>query len=147
GRKRGGDAGAGRHQPPGTARPLPGPPSPADDRARPGGRGRGPGGNSQRSGARGAAPRSAGDLNPMLTLDGCRARQERFLKRLEAAGIPAALISDPRDIYYLTGLLPENKVYAYPNLLFLGPGLRSWLATGLAEGEAAVDEKLPYEIN
>jgi Xaa-Pro dipeptidase len=83
----------------------------------------------------------------MLTLDGCRARQERFLSRLEEAGIPAALISEPRDIYYFTGLLPENKMFPYPNLLFLGPGLDSWLATGLAQGEAAVGETLRYEIN
>src|SRR5205823_7077417 len=79
---------------------------------------------------------------PMLTLDGCRERQQRFLARLEEAGIPAAVVSDPRDIYYLTGALPESKIYPYPNLLFLGPGLRSWLVTGLAEGEAAVDEKV-----
>jgi Xaa-Pro dipeptidase len=83
----------------------------------------------------------------MLTLDGCRARQQRFLTRLEQAGIPAALISEPRDIYYLTGLLPENKPYPYPSLLFLGPGLPSWLATGLDGGEGAVDERMVYPIN
>jgi Xaa-Pro dipeptidase len=83
----------------------------------------------------------------MLTLEGCRARQERFLSRLEEAGIPAALISEPRDIYYLTGLLPENKVHPYPSLLFLGPGLDSWLVTGLADGEAAVDERIVYPIS
>lgn len=82
----------------------------------------------------------------MLTVEGCRARQERFLARLEEDGIPAALISEPRDIYYLTGILPENRMYPYPNLLFLGPGRRSWLATGLASGEPLVDERLVYEI-
>src|SRR4051794_14596791 len=82
----------------------------------------------------------------MLTPEGCRQRQQRFLTRLEEAGIPAAVVSDPRDIYYLTGVLPESKIYPYPNLLFLGPGLGSWLATGLAEGEPAVDEKLVYPI-
>ncbi|HTE20479.1 MAG TPA: Xaa-Pro peptidase family protein, partial [Armatimonadota bacterium] len=83
----------------------------------------------------------------MLTIEGCRGRQERFLARLEEAGVPAALISHPRDIYYFTGVLPEGVVYAYPSLLFLGPGLKSWLVTGLADGEAAVDEKLVYPIN
>src|SRR3954467_8472176 len=82
----------------------------------------------------------------MLDLQACRRRQDRFLTRLEEAGIPAALVSDPRDIYYLTGVLPESKIYPYPNLLFLGPGRGSWLATGLAAGEAAVDEKLSYPI-
>lgn len=80
----------------------------------------------------------------MLTLEGCRARQDRFVERLDAAGIPAAVISEPRDIYYLTGLLPESKMYPYPSLLFLGPGLKSWLATGLATGDGVVDEKLVY---
>jgi Xaa-Pro aminopeptidase len=83
----------------------------------------------------------------MLTLEGCRARQQRFNQRLEAAGISAAVISEPRDVYYLTGLLPELKTYPYPNLLFLGPGQKSWLVTGAPTGEALVDERLPYPIN
>lgn len=83
----------------------------------------------------------------MLTPEGCRARQQRFIERLDQAGIPAAVISDPRDIYYLTGLLPENKGYPYPSLLFLGPNRPSWLATGLAEGEGVVDEKRVYPTN
>src|SRR4051812_24294564 len=82
----------------------------------------------------------------MLTLDGCRQRQQRLLARLEEAGIPAALVSDPRDIYYLTGVLAESKIRAFPSLLFLGPALPSWLATGLAGAEAAVDETLTYPI-
>jgi Xaa-Pro aminopeptidase len=86
----------------------------------------------------------------MLTSGSCTVRQQRFLNRLDGAGISAALISEPRDIYYLTGVLPENKMYPYPNLLFLGPGLSSWLATGLGEAAASgavVDEILLYEIN
>jgi Xaa-Pro dipeptidase len=82
----------------------------------------------------------------MLTREGCRTRQARFLAALDAAGIPAAVISDPRDIYYLTGVLPENKMFPYPNLLFIGPGLGSWLATGLADGEAEVDDRHVYPI-
>jgi Xaa-Pro dipeptidase len=38
-------------------------------------------------------------------------------------------------------------MYPYPNLLFLGPGQTSWLATGLADGEAWVHERLVYPIN
>jgi len=81
----------------------------------------------------------------MLTLEGCRLRQERFLARLEEAGIPAAVISAPRDIHYLAGVLPESVIYPLPSLLFLGPGLPSWLAAFTAEGEAAVDDRLVYE--
>src|SRR5688572_6528238 len=82
----------------------------------------------------------------MLTKDGCRKRQERFVSRLEEAGISGALVPEARDIYYLTGVLPESK-FPYPNLLFLGPGVTSWLITGLADGDAVVDEKLHYPIN
>lgn len=81
----------------------------------------------------------------MLTAEGCRARQQRFVSRLEEAAIPAALLSAPRDIYYLTGILPESSIYPYPNLLFLGPGLPSWLVTGMGDGEPLVDEKVTYE--
>jgi Xaa-Pro dipeptidase len=80
-----------------------------------------------------------------LTLDGCRQRQERFCSRLEEAGISAALISSARDIYYFTGLLPESP-FPYPSLLFLGPGLKSWLVTGLAEGEGLLDERIVYPL-
>lgn len=83
----------------------------------------------------------------MLTLEGCRTRQSRFLTRLEEAGFAAAVISDPRDIYYLTGLLPEAAVTRYPSLLYVGPGRASWLVTGAAEGEALVDQRLVYPIS
>jgi Xaa-Pro dipeptidase len=81
-----------------------------------------------------------------LTHEGCRARQERLFSRLDEAGIPAALITAPRDIYYLTGLLPEGLAYPYPSALFLGPGLKSWLVTGKEGGQALVDERLVYPI-
>lgn len=82
----------------------------------------------------------------MLTPEGCRVRQERFLSRLETAGIAGALISEPRDIYYFTGVLPEQKMQPYPSVLFLGPGLPSWLLTGLAGAEPLVDEVVVYPI-
>jgi len=82
----------------------------------------------------------------MLTEEGCRLRQQRLLHALERAEIEAALIAAPRDIYYLTGLLPESK-FPYPNLLYLGPGERSWLITGSTAGEPVVDEVVRYSIN
>src|SRR5438067_2045919 len=82
----------------------------------------------------------------MLTQDGCRMRQQRFRERLEAAGVGGALISAPRDIYYLTGLLAENGIYPFPSLLYVGTEGRSWLATWMGEGEARVDERLAYEF-
>lgn len=79
-----------------------------------------------------------------LTNKGCKERQARFLKRLDEAGIPAAVISAPRDIYYFTGVLPENKSLQYPNVLFFGPGQKSWLVTGLENSEPLVDEVVSY---
>src|SRR5687768_10031481 len=79
-----------------------------------------------------------------LRNEGCKVRQARFLTRLEEAEIPAAVISAPRDIYYFTGVLPENKSFQYPNLLFFGPGHKSWLVTGLENSEPLVDEVVSY---
>jgi Xaa-Pro aminopeptidase len=79
----------------------------------------------------------------MLTLDGCRQRQARFLAGLEESRLDAALISHPRDIYYFTGLLADDRRTGHPSLLFLGPGRPSWLITW-GEGEAAVDDLLQY---
>jgi Xaa-Pro aminopeptidase len=83
----------------------------------------------------------------MLTMEGCRARQQRLRERLDAAGVGGALVSSPRDIYYLTGLLTENVTYPFPSLLYLGTTGASWLATWAAEGEALVDERLTYDFH
>ena len=71
----------------------------------------------------------------MLTQEGCRARQQRLRARLDAAGVGGVLISAPRDIYYLTGLLPENGIYPFPSVLYLGTRGASWLATWMEEGD------------
>lgn len=80
----------------------------------------------------------------MLTRDGCRGRQERVRALLERGGIGAALISDPRDVYYLTGFLAP-AVPAFPVLLYLETGGRAVLAAHTAEEPAAVDERATYE--
>jgi Xaa-Pro aminopeptidase len=66
---------------------------------------------------------------------------------MDAAGIAGALITAPRDIYYLTGLLAENVTYPFPSLLYLGSDGRSWLVTWMQEGEARVDERLAYDYH
>src|SRR5947209_1568662 len=76
----------------------------------------------------------------MLTQDGCRARQQRFRAQLDAAGIEGALISAPRDIYYLTGLLAEDRHAPFPSLLSLATKGGSRLATWLA---ALVEARAP----
>src|SRR5262249_35071649 len=68
--------------------------------------------------------RSYWRLGRVLTQDGCRGRQERLRALLEREGIGAALISDPRDVYYLTGFLAPG-VPPFPVLLYLQTGGRS----------------------
>jgi len=80
----------------------------------------------------------------MLTLDGCRSRQERLLELLAREGLDAALISDSRDVSYLTGFLPSGPP-SFPLLLYLEISGRSVLTAYTAEGDAAVDERVTYE--
>lgn len=58
--------------------------------------------------------------------------------------IDAALVSHPRDIYYLSGIWVEDKVYDSPSLLLLGPGIKSWLGSWDAVSSAVVDERDAY---
>lgn len=80
----------------------------------------------------------------MLSQAACRVRQNRFLESLQEAGLAGALISDPRDIYYFTGLWTEYKVQHLPSLLFLWAGQRSWMGTWKQEGQALVDQRDTY---
>lgn len=77
----------------------------------------------------------------MLTMDGCRVRQERFRRMLEKNDLDAAVISDPREIYYLTGLLLER----FPALLYVETEGSSWLVSHTMDGEALVDHRDSYE--
>jgi Xaa-Pro dipeptidase len=74
-------------------------------------------------------------------MDGCRVRQERFRRMLEREDIDAAVISDPRDIYYLTGLLLDR----FPALLYVETEDLSWLVSHTMEGEALVDHRDSYD--
>jgi Xaa-Pro dipeptidase len=77
----------------------------------------------------------------MLTEDGCRVRQERFRRAMERHDIDAAVISDPREIYYLTGILIER----FPALLYVETEDSCWLVAHTMEGEALVDHRDSYE--
>lgn len=77
----------------------------------------------------------------MLTMDGCRIRQERFIEMLERNDLDAAVISDSRDIYYLTGVLLER----FPALLYVETEGLSWLVAHTSDGEALVDTRETYE--
>lgn len=77
----------------------------------------------------------------MLTKEGCERRQERFRAFLASERLDAAIITDHREIYWLTGLLAP----AFPSLLYIETEGRSWLATYTADGQALVDDRLTYE--
>ena len=78
----------------------------------------------------------------MLTQEGSAIRQRRIRKYLSANHIDAAVISDYRDIHYLTGLLlPKN----FPALMLLETEGGSWLAATTDEGEALVNDRIVYE--
>lgn len=79
----------------------------------------------------------------MLTQAGCSARQQRLRERLAAQSVDAAIVTDPRDVYYLTGVLPSN----FPTFLYLETGGSSWLVSHTDEGEAAVGDRVTYEFH
>jgi Xaa-Pro aminopeptidase len=84
----------------------------------------------------------------MLTKDGSLARQDRFRTKLEGQGIEAAVITDRREIYYLTGfLLCDYPNFPFPAMLYLETSGKSWLAAHTDEGEAVVDERVSYPPN
>ena len=84
----------------------------------------------------------------MLSQESSRERQERFRTLLELQGIDAAVITDRREIYYLTGLLlSDYPNFPFPAVLYLGTAGASWLAAHTDEGECVVDERVTYPPN
>lgn len=81
----------------------------------------------------------------MLTPSGSAARQARLRKALADQKIDAALITDPRDIYYYTG---KNYMgyFGWPACLFVETAGGAWAIGPSAEG-IAVDECLTYEAS
>lgn len=82
----------------------------------------------------------------MLTIEGCKNRQVRFRKRLAEERLDAAVITDHREIYYLTGaMLSAYPAFYFPAFLYVETEGSAWLAAHADAGEAAVDERLVYE--
>jgi Xaa-Pro aminopeptidase len=79
-----------------------------------------------------------------LEKQGCLSRQARFRERLRDQAIDAAVISDPRDIYYFTGMLVPARL---PACFLLETDGRSWLFAPFERGEPAADECFAYAWN
>ena len=77
----------------------------------------------------------------MLTMEGCKARQQRLRERLAADGIDAVVLTDHSDIYYFTGILLSK----FPALLFMDTKGDSWLAAHTDEGQGLVNDRTTYE--
>jgi len=78
----------------------------------------------------------------MLSLDGCTVRLNRFKAVLETEGVDAAVLSNPRTIYYLSGHLREEES---PQFLVVTPDRRTILVTDSAPSMCTADEVLTYE--
>jgi Xaa-Pro dipeptidase len=75
-------------------------------------------------------------------------RQDRFRSQLSKQGIDAAVITDRREIYYLTGiLLCDYPNFPFPAMLYVETDGKSWLAAHTDEGDGAVDERVTYPPN
>ncbi|MGD2156139.1 MAG: Xaa-Pro peptidase family protein [Anaerolineales bacterium] len=84
----------------------------------------------------------------MLTLDGCLGRQHRFRERLNALSIEAAIITDLRDIYYLSGTFlighREMEYALLPALLLIETDGKTHLVAHTEEGVRGVDTCVIY---
>jgi Xaa-Pro dipeptidase len=80
----------------------------------------------------------------MLTPQGCLGRQNRFRQQLAQQKIDAAIVTDPRDIYYLTGRL-IGDIFRPPACLFIDHQSGWLVAPGT--GDAHGVEVVPYEVN
>lgn len=79
----------------------------------------------------------------MLTTSGCSDRLRRFRERMATAQIDAAAVTDPRDIYYLTGSVMPSR-FPVPAFLWVTAD-STWLVAPTREGMRGVDETLVYE--
>ena len=78
-----------------------------------------------------------------LTVEGCRERQQRLAAVLAERGLDGAVISRREHVYYFTGFLHHR--YHAAAALVDRRGRTMLVGCGVAEGEVAADEIIPYE--
>ncbi len=80
----------------------------------------------------------------MLTQSGCSNRLRRLRERMAEMKIDAAAITDPRDVYYLTGSVLPSR-FPVPAFLWVPQAGACWLVAPTTDGIRGVDETLVYE--
>ena len=77
-----------------------------------------------------------------LTVEGCRARQQRLLETLRENELDGAIISRRQHVYYFTGWL-HNRHHAAA--AFIGASGEVTLVAGSQDAEVAADRVIPYD--
>jgi len=80
-----------------------------------------------------------------LTVEGCRARQQRLATVLKEKGLDGAIIARRDHVYYFTGF-HHNRMHAAAAFINTA-GKVALVGDGVTEEEVAVDELLPYEAS
>src|SRR6516225_355087 len=86
-------------------------------------------------GARGHDAKRGGTV--MLTLEGCRSRLARFREELDEQGVDLAVLSNYRNVYYLSGHLREVEL---PQFLVVEPKGKVVLITDTQPVQSAAEE-------
>ena len=80
-----------------------------------------------------------------LTVSGCRSRQNRLREQCESLQLDAALITDPRHVYYFTGYWGRS-LFA-PTVLIKSSGEAILASPFPPQSEMAAQEIVVYESN
>ena len=83
----------------------------------------------------------------MLTQEGCLQRQIRLRQMMAERGIDAIILSDPREIYYFTGLLLSQHIFQMPCCLWIETGGETWAILPETIDKPYLDEYLSYQSN
>jgi Xaa-Pro dipeptidase len=85
--------------------------------------------------------------NVGLSLEGCRQRLTRLQEQLASENLDAALLTDPRHIYYFTGYWRGGRVLTPAALLVRADGRNLLITPSLCEDQLAVENVQGYEAD